>query len=82
MLRDRCRVLTFPNPGVEHVATLAQHLLRKAIQERGWDARWATPLTQEELAAISRAWRGGSLRVLARLVDGILKIRDESDVRH
>lgn len=82
MLRDRCRVLAFPNPSVEHLPILAQHLLENVIESRGWDERWAIPLDQVELDALQRHWKGGSLRVLARMVEAVLLVRDWMASRH
>ncbi len=48
-LRDRSRILRFPDPGLEHLPIIATHLLRAQLIERGLDARWATPLTAVEL---------------------------------
>lgn len=75
-LRDRCRIIRFPEPGLEHLPALAAALLRRAVAERGWDARWALPLDGTELDALAGCWPGGSLRKLARLVDGILAARE------
>jgi hypothetical protein len=77
-LRDRCRIRHFPDPGPEHLPVIAAQLLRAQAVERGLDPRWATPLTAVELDALSGAWRGGSIRVLARLVEGVVKAREDS----
>ena len=75
-LRDRCRIVQFPDPGPEHMPVLAAALLRHAVAERGWDTAWALPLDGVELEALARHWPGGSLRKLARLMDGILAARE------
>ena len=77
-LRDRCRILQVPAPGPEHLQVLAPALLRQACQARGLDARWASPLDGVELQAVAEAWPGGSLRRLARLLDGVLAARDHA----
>jgi hypothetical protein len=77
-LRDRCRILRFADPGPEHLPVIAAHLLRAQLVERGLDARWATPLTAIELEALTAAWHGRSIRALARLVEGVVKAREES----
>ncbi len=76
-LRDRARVLEFPDPGPEHLEMMAHRLLQAAaIADRGLDARWAVPLDGEELDALRQHWRGGSLRRLARLVEGVIAARE------
>ena len=75
-LRDRCRVVRFPDPGPEHLPALAAALVRDAVAERGWDPAWALPLDGLESRALAKHWQGGSLRKLARLVDGILACRE------
>ncbi len=74
-LRDRCRVLQFPDPGPEHVALLADRILRDLHAELGLDARWHLPLQPDEMTAIANAWPGGSLRKLRRMVEGVLAAR-------
>ncbi|MCW3477546.1 AAA family ATPase [Limobrevibacterium gyesilva] len=80
-LRDRCRLLPFPDPGPEHLEALASRLLCSAVTDRCLDPRWALPLTGEELAALAKHWRGGSLRRLARLVEAVFSAREDAYVR-
>jgi hypothetical protein len=75
-LRDRCRVLAFPSPAVEHLPTLARSILTHIIVDRGLDLRWVEELSGEELSALANAWPGGSLRGLQRLIEGVLATRD------
>ena len=75
-LRDRCRVIRFPDPKAEHMAALANALLENLMLERGFDSRWVVPLDGLELEALVQHWQGGSLRKLGRLVEGILATRD------
>lgn len=77
-LRDRFRIIRFPEPGAEHLTVLASSLMRAALVERGLDERWALPLDGMELGALAGAWRGGSIRKLARLVEGVLAVRDRA----
>lgn len=79
-LRDRCRVITFPEPRPEHIPVLAKALLRDAVAARGLDPAWALPLDGTELHALTAAWPGGSLRRLGRLVDAVLAARDHCPV--
>lgn len=81
-LRDRCRIVRFPDPGPEHLQALASRLLTQAIADRNLDARWAVPLDPEELDALARFWHGGSVRILSRLVNRIIDARDWSHAIH
>jgi ATP-dependent Lon protease len=75
-LRDRCRILNFPAPMVEHLPTLAQSILISITAERGLDPRWVGQMSGDELSALTNVWRGGSLRGLYRLIEGVLAARD------
>lgn len=74
-LRDRCRILAFPEPRPEHLEVLAPRLLKAVVTGRGLDERWGTPLDAEEFAALGKFWRGGSIRRLRRLIEGVLDAR-------
>lgn len=76
-LRDRCRIIRFPNPGPADIETLAAALLKRIVAEQGLDPRWARPLDPEELNALRAVWTGGSVRRLARLVEGVLSVRGQ-----
>jgi hypothetical protein len=78
-LRDRCRVIPFPEPGREHLPILSHQIISDLLTEQGLDCRWATPLDEVETEAVAAAWSGGSLRKLRRLVEAVLMSRD---VRH
>jgi hypothetical protein len=75
-LRDRCRILSFPSPTVEHLPTLAQSILIGITAERGLDPRWVGQMSGDEMSALANAWPGGSLRGLYRLIEGVLAARD------
>ena len=64
VLRDRCRVLRFPEPGREHLSVLASRIMERLYVERGYDPRWATPLKGFELCELTSVWSGGSIRKL------------------
>lgn len=81
-LRDRCRIIQFPEPGPEHLEALAPRLLTKAYLDRGLDVRWATPLDGEELDALRTFWRGGSIRRLSRMVEAIMTAREQARSVH
>jgi hypothetical protein len=76
VLRDRCRILRFPEPGPEHLTQLASRILEKLYLEQGHDPRWATPLEGYEIEALVRAWTGGSIRKVVRLVEMLVETRE------
>lgn len=77
-LRDRCRILRFPDPGADHLPLFAARILERLYIETGHDPRWATPLEGFELDALARVWPGGSLRRLERLVEGLRDARERA----
>jgi hypothetical protein len=76
VLRDRCRILRFPAPGPEYLSFLASRILERLYREQGHDPRWATPLEGFEIEALARAWTGGSIRKLERLVETLVETRE------
>ncbi len=76
VLRDRCRILRFPEPGPEYLPFLASRILERLYREQDHDPRWATPLEGYELEALARAWPGGSIRKLERLVETLVEARE------
>ncbi|WP_201859349.1 AAA family ATPase [Microvirga soli] len=78
-LRDRCRVVPFPEPGREHLPILARQVMSDILAEQGLDCRWGSSLDGIEIEAVMKAWPGGSLRKLRRVIEVILASRD---VRH
>jgi hypothetical protein len=76
VLRDRCRILRFPEPGPEHLHFLASRILEQLYLDRGHDPRWATPLEGFEIEALRSAWPGGSIRKLQRLVEMLVEARE------
>ncbi|MET4691915.1 AAA family ATPase [Sinorhizobium fredii] len=77
-LRDRCRILPFSDPGADHLPRLATRILERLYIEAGCDPRWATPLEGFELDALASVWRGGSIRRLERLVEGLRDARERA----
>lgn len=77
VLRDRCRVLRFPEPGPQHLPIIAVRIMERLYVERGHDPRWATPLEGFELEAITAVWSGGSIRRLERIVEQLVDVREE-----
>ncbi|MEE3501108.1 AAA family ATPase [Acidiphilium acidophilum] len=79
-LRDRCRILDFPTPSPDHTAVLAANIIAKIRLERDIGSIWLPDLDAVEIEAISEIWRGGSLRSLRRLVEGVLDARDAAEI--
>jgi ATP-dependent Lon protease len=75
-IRDRFRVVTFPNPGANDLDALLPAVMADLARERRLDHRWVLPLDGTEHAAVAQHWRGGSVRRLRRIVDAILRNRD------
>lgn len=76
-LRDRCRVLRFPEPGLEHLPMLAVRIMERLYVERGHHPLWATQLEGFELDAIATAWSGGSIRRLERIIEQLVDFREQ-----
>ncbi|TPL02547.1 AAA family ATPase [Mesorhizobium sp. B2-4-14] len=76
VLKDRCRILRFPEPGPDQLPLLASRILERLYLEAGHDPRWGTPLEGFELAALAGNWPGGSIRKLERLVEKLVEARE------
>jgi ATP-dependent Lon protease len=75
-LRDRLRVVEFPEPRAADLKAMLPAMLADSARERGLDGRWMQPIDDLEYTAIARAWRGGSVRRLRRIVEAILRQRE------
>lgn len=75
-LRDRFKVVRVPAPGWEHIGTLAERIIGDLAADRGLDRRWIEPLAQDETEIVKKAWPGGSIRRLTRIVTMIVDGRD------
>jgi len=81
-LRDRMRILAFPEPRPTDLPELLPSVLDQLTRERNLDGRWIPPLSQVELNAVASFWRGGSVRRLKRFVDVVLRDRDDRQLRN
>jgi ATP-dependent Lon protease len=81
-IRDRFRVVTFPNPGADDLDALLPAVMADLARERRLDHRWVLPLDGTEHAAVAQCWHGGSVRRLRRIVDAILRNRDLNATRN
>jgi len=78
VLLDRFRIVRIAEPSSAHLPALAASMLAELCQERGQHEGWIGPLDGVELQALRRAWRGGSLRALRRLCEGVLAAREQA----
>jgi ATP-dependent Lon protease len=76
-LRDRFRILTMPEPTLQHLGTLTRQIVDRIARERGIDARFFGDLAEDETELIRQAWPGGSIRQLTRIVTTIVDGRDQ-----
>jgi hypothetical protein len=78
VLLDRFRILRMPEPNGADLPALAAAMLSELCRERGQHESWVGPLDGIELQALRRAWRGGSLRALRRMCEGVLAAREQA----
>lgn len=75
-LRDRMRILHMPDPDWRHLGALTENIMLDLMVARGLDGRWTAPLAQDEIEIIRKAWPGGSLRKLVRIVETVVDGRE------
>lgn len=75
-LRDRFKIVRMPDPEWKHVGMLLRGIIDDIAEERELDRRWIEPLAGDELELVRRAWPGGSLRKLRRVVELIVDGRE------
>ncbi|MGA2488541.1 MAG: AAA family ATPase, partial [Roseiarcus sp.] len=76
-LIDRMRILEFPEPRTEDLDSLLPTIIDELARARGLDVRWIAPLTIVERETVGAHWRGGSVRRLARLVEVVVRDREQ-----
>jgi ATPase family associated with various cellular activities (AAA) len=81
-LRDRLRIIAFPEPTPEFLPALIPPLLADLATSRALDQRFIEPLTEEDHAFIAQRWKGGSVRRLARLLEAIINARERAMPKH
>jgi hypothetical protein len=81
-LRDRFRIVPFRKPAIDDLDALLPGLIHALATEHGIDTRWIAPLDDIERATIAKAWPGGSVRKLQRILEAILQMRDRIAPRH
>lgn len=75
-LKDRFRIIRMPDPGWQHLGSLTRNIINDLAKERGLDDRWYPPLAEDEMDLIRRAWPGGSIRQLTKIVRAVVDVRD------
>ncbi len=81
-LRDRLRIVAFPEPSAAHLDALMPPLLTELASSRSLDPRFIEPLTDEDRTFIAKRWKGGSVRRLARLLEAIINARERDMPKH
>lgn len=81
-LRDRFRIVRFPQPTADDLDALLPAVITSLASERGIDESWIAPLDRFERDAVAQHWSGGSVRRLQRLVEAVLRARESRAVCH
>jgi len=81
-LLDRLRILEVPQPRRHDLPVVVRTILSEIRAEQGMDSAWLPDLEPGELALIAKAWKGGSLRPLRRMIETILAGRLVYAPRH
>lgn len=81
-LRDRFRIIEFPEPKREHLPALIPPLTAELARTRGLDPRFIVPLSADERGFVEANWRGGSVRRLSRLIEAIINARERAMPHH
>ncbi|UVF18477.1 AAA family ATPase [Microvirga terrae] len=81
-LLDRFTVIPIPDPRREDLDVIVRGLLDSLRQESGLDPRFIADLDPSERDVLKRAWRGGSIRPLARAVEQIVTLRSSPRLAH
>ncbi|KQU19609.1 AAA family ATPase [Methylobacterium sp. Leaf94] len=81
-LLDRFRVIEMPGPTAADLEALLPPVLLGIAARRGLDPRFLAMLDGEERDLIRRAWLGGSIRRLIRLVETVVAARETVGLRH
>jgi ATP-dependent Lon protease len=76
-LRDRCRIVKVPNPGWQHVGDLARSIISDIAKDRDLHENWIAPLDGDELDVVRKAWAGGSIRKLRRVIEVLVDGREQ-----
>ena len=75
-LQDRCRIVTVPNAEWRHVGDLSRSIISDLARERDLHEDWIAPLDGDELQIVRKAWNGGSIRKLRRVIEVMVDGRE------
>lgn len=81
-LLDRFRVIEMPGPTAADLEALLPSILAGIAARRGIDPRFLPALDSGEIAITRRAWPGGSIRRLTRMVETIVAVRETMNLQH
>ncbi|MEO9958935.1 MAG: AAA family ATPase, partial [Nisaea sp.] len=81
-LRDRFDVVKMPDPGPQHIGPLARRIVDDISRKRGLIDGMIPPIAPDESDLLQKAWKGGSLRKLARIVEALVDNRDRLEIRN
>jgi ATP-dependent Lon protease len=81
-LLDRFRVIEMPGPTAADLEALLPSILAGIAARRGIDPRFLPALDSAEIAITRRAWPGGSIRHLTRLVETVVAALETVGPRH
>lgn len=81
-LRDRFDVVKMPDPGPQHIGPLAKRIVDDIRRKRGLVDGMIPPVAPDEADLLQKAWKGGSLRKLARIVEALVDNRDRLEIRN
>jgi ATP-dependent Lon protease len=81
-LLDRFRIAEFPKPSARDLERILPGVVADLARERNLDVRWITPLSGSEQRIVAASWQGGSVRLLRRLVEALLRHREAKAPRN
>ncbi len=81
-LRDRLRIIAFPEPSIDDLDALIPPLTAQLAAMRNLDPLFIAPLNGEEISFLKSHWKGGSVRRLARLLEAVVNARDRATSQH
>lgn len=76
-LANRFRILHVDAPGPEHLTELVTSILDDYAAAEDLDRLWIPDLDGDELEAIRKVWKGGSVRPLKAAIEATLQAREE-----
>ncbi|MDE0925221.1 AAA family ATPase [Aurantimonas coralicida] len=81
-LKDRFDVVQMPDPGPQHIGPLTRRIVADIQRKKGLVDGMIPPVAPDEEDLLKKAWKGGSLRKLARIVEALVDNRDRLEIRN